>query len=237
MTKVAMWAGILVLVVACGSPAEGPKQSAPAPMEVVQAQGAGDLETLRQRVTELEARLDSLAEKSEENALVLWAEALAAESLAESVAVLNGLRWTEADAIAVVQEELREAVHDCGSGHSHSASTKYAFDGEVMVGSAEGCVGRGDYQAIPVLTAFLWLDRFPGFLLPTLGRIAVEEGVWSATHEPENLRWRVTVMHESSSSSLNFYVYERTGLVEGTGPTAEEMHNDAPREPGVQPAR
>ena len=52
------------------------------------------------------------------------------------------------------------------------------------------------------------------------------EAWWSAVYEPKNPRWLVVSMTDASANgspgSLYFYVYERTGLVEGIAPTSQQ---------------
>ena len=60
----------------------------------------------------------------------------------------------------------------------------------------------------------------------------LENSEWYGVHEAENLRWRVVgvTQRADSPSYLNFYAYERTGLVEGVARTAEQIFEDALRE-------
>ncbi len=163
------FAGLMVVLMACGAPAAAESmRSAPVPMEVVQAQGKGDLETLRQRVTELEARLD-------------------------------GLRWTEVDVIAIARQKVWEDLRNCPSDTTRSG------------------LGPCDLYLADLMKGLT--PTASGFGRHSLSRLILTRGKWFAVYEPENIRWRVTVVvQDSSGYRLPFYVYERTGLVEGTGP-------------------
>ena len=120
--------------------------------------------------------------------------------------------WTEQDAIAVVQEKLNEAATYCartGSGGSSTACLRYLDD--LMKGMT---------------------TSVPAFLASTAAKAFSQDGEWSAIYEVDSLRWRVVRISQGSdgSSRVAFYAYERTGLVEGTVLTAEQLNEDHLRE-------
>ena len=148
--------------------------------------------------------------------------------VAQLEAQLDFLQWTEYEVISVVKRELEASLSACGSQHSHS-------DG--YPSTARGCVSRSQYASDPVLRAIV-IDTDTGgpsrfnTLLNIIGRGILEEGDWSAVREPDSFRWSVTGTREWADGRryVNFYVYELTGLIEGTGPTAEQIMEDALRE-------
>ena len=181
MTKVAFGLAML-LVVACGSIVAESKQSAPAPIgAVVEAQDAVDVEALRQRVAELETRLEEP-------------------------------QWTEADAIAVAQDKLSAAERNCRANKTLSCRQ---YLSSLIKGMTPGT---------------------PGPLANAAVRVLLKGGKWSAVRKDASNRWLVIVVRYFSdgSSFVPFYVYERTGLVEGTVLTTQKVHDDFPREHDVQ---
>jgi len=207
MTKVALGLGILLLV-ACGSVTAA--DAVDTPVEAV-----------------LDARVETVAQSEPvpTRAVVQAQDTADVGTLRQRVAELEArLRWTEAEAIAVVQFKLWEAVNDCGRGHSHYGSITQIPGGGVDVGRPTGCIEREAYKFKPVLRTFRFGKAFPANQVPYLGGIMLTEGEWSAVHDPDNLRWRVTVVRRYAAGPirLHFVVYERTGLVEGTDPPAQQ---------------
>jgi hypothetical protein len=114
----------------------------------------------------------------------------------ESGARLEALRWTEAEAIAVVQYRVWARVWDCDNHSRHE-------DGM-------GCYPHQDsiLQVTP-----------DGFLGPYLVKVILQRGEWSAKYEPDSYRWRIEV--EASGQDVQplvFHAYEKTGLVVGVVP-------------------
>ena len=144
--------------------------------------------------------------------------------VAQLEARLEFLQWTEYEVISVVKRELEASLSACGSQHSHSDGYR---------STVQGCVSQSQYASDPVLRAIV-IDTDtggPGYfntLLNIIGRGILEEGDWSAVREPDSFRWSVTGTREWADGRryVNFYVYERTGLVDGIARTAEQIMED-----------
>ena len=133
------------------------------------------------------------------------------QRVAELESHLDALSWTEEEAIAVVKHVFEGKLEACGLQHSHTF-LDYGITKEIT--QAEGCV-PGYFQT-PVLRAFQSWSIIPR-QAPGLGGVMIAVGEWSAIYDSEDIRWRVTVIHQFTDRpvSLAFYVYENTGLVVG----------------------
>ena len=121
--------------------------------------------------------------------------------------------WTEQDAIAVVEDALKEEMQECGSRHRHQLDS---FEGK-YVGAAEDCFFITDGSAMQAFSG--WGDLVRRVMI----RSMLERSDWSVIYEPENKRWHVTgerqfEIPDLTTVTISFYVYERTGLVEGIEP-------------------
>ena len=101
------------------------------------------------------------------------------------------LRWTETDAIEVVREILSVASIACRTNNT----TCRQYISNLLRGGHEG--------TLP-------------FLLPTATGMCLKRSEWSAVRESLRSRWLVTSANPSADGThyQDFYVYERTGLVE-----------------------
>ena len=109
-------------------------------------------------------------------------------------------RWTEVDVIAIVRDKLAEDIRSCRTDSALRCGNDL-FGLMLLTRAPPG---------IPTSTTATWFI----------------EAWWSAVYEPKNLRWLVVSMTDASANgspgSLYFYVYERTGLVEGIAPTSQQ---------------
>jgi hypothetical protein len=115
----------------------------------------------------------------------------------ELEARLEALRWTEEEAIAVVQREIKDKLVACES-----------------VGlDLNECYFRED----PVL----WATP-GGFTIYVVKAMLQEDNwdKWSAKYEPDFYRWRVEASMQDVQP-LVFHAYEKTGLVVGVAPEAD----------------
>lgn len=106
-----------------------------------------------------------------------------------------GPSWTGQDAIDVVQQELIKATERACTLRAGTTSCSRARKDSILA----------------------------GFLLNQFGYVGVfrliENGVWTATYEPESFRW--LVQGETSYGGLpdrhKFHAYEKTGIVKVAG--------------------
>jgi hypothetical protein len=80
-----------------------------------------------------------------------------------------------------------------------------------LLGSLTSCYPDGCPASDPVLAALNCLN-VPSDLKASLGSVLIENGTWSATPQDEDGTWLVEVRWYESS--VSFYTYEKTGLVE-----------------------
>ena len=124
------------------------------------------------------------------------------QRVADLEARLDSLRWTEADVIAIARQKVWEDLRNCPSDTTRSG------------------LGPCDLYLADLMKGLT--PTASAFGRHSLSRVILTRGKWFAVYEPENIRWRVTVVvQDSSGYRLPFYVYERTGLVEGTGPARQ----------------
>jgi hypothetical protein len=129
---------------------------------------------------------------------------------ADLEARLDDLRWTEAEAIAVVQAKVRERLAVCDA-QSHN-------DREGLLGTRTFGPGVGVcyFREDPVM----WATP-EGFLGRSLVKVMLEhqyQDRWSAKYEPDSYRWRVEASGQDVQP-LVFHAYEKTGLVVGVPST------------------
>ena len=125
-----------------------------------------------------------------------------AQRIDELEARLDALRWTEQDAIAVVQSKLRERLVACsGEGGCTSPGSPRTFE-------SDGSRTDPALKAVPSPSGIGW---------NIIGRFALDQGEWAAIREPSALRWRVesVIRFPDTVVQIGFYAYEKTGLVEG----------------------
>ena len=120
-------------------------------------------------------------------------------------AQLQELRWTEQDAIAVVQFKLRD--------HLQNSSDPLL---KTLITVRDRLQNGSD----TLLRTMSIAQRFRR----AIGLRALEQGEWSAVHEPIAFRWRVESALPWDGTQflqIGFYAYEKTGLVEGI-PTPQQ---------------
>jgi len=204
---------LLLLTIACGAGAQGeePKRDHPFAAQgtevLLSTPTAPPILPNQGNLTEEEfQRLFGSSKPTDHSQVALL------QRVKELEAQLNALRWTEQDAILVVQHKLYERMMACG-GYPHVHGLPWELENIVgplnaFTESDEGgCWSAQD----PVLKAFSGAIAIG---IPTFAKDALYEGQWSAVYQPTDITWRV----ESTVGKLptyTFYAYERTGLVVG----------------------
>ena len=122
--------------------------------------------------------------------------------------------WTEQDAIAVVEDALKEEMQECGSRHTHQLDLGDSF---YPIGSARDCFFIREGSA---MEAF---GRLGDLVKRSMIRSMLEQSDWSVSYEPEQHRWHVTgerqyEIPDLTTVTISFYAYERTSIVEGIKP-------------------
>ena len=130
-----------------------------------------------------------------------------AQRIDELEAKLDALRWTEQDAIAVVQSKLRERLAACQAHRSR--------DNDGLLPSTDAVCSED-----PVLKAFGSGAAAPGLrvnFITAIAKTLLEHGKWTAVSDPNSSRWLVQVVSlpEDGLPAQKFYAHEKTGLVEG----------------------
>ena len=187
----------LLLLLGCNSAAQAQPEpsstrhaTSQAEMATQPAQAVVELKAM-ERIDQLEARVTELETKMDS----IVTEVSVSPEL---VARLNALHWTEQDAIAVVQYQLAASLVHCSDPQGYPlGSCSTTFD--------------------PVYRALSNPSVPPLWRHFVAKNITQGAGQWSAVYEPSFLRWRVvaTLVMQEVTPRVVFYVYERTGLVEG----------------------
>lgn len=130
---------------------------------------------------------------------------------------LDEMRWTEKEAIAVVQHRFWERVRDCRS-HSHSDIHRHEYGAvfDTFGSFSGGCQRSSD----PVLKGFSG-SALSSYTSAGGARALMNDGAWAATYQDGPQRWFVVVNHSDHSTA--FYAYEKTGLVMGGVPIPLEQ--------------
>jgi hypothetical protein len=139
----------------------------------------------------------------------------------ELEARLEGLRWTEEEAIAVVQREISDRLVACQE-HSHDVQDGRGTFGMRVDGLGTGESGGCAYHEDIVLrgTGFR-TTNFGINLGGSITEVLLESpGSWTAVYESRFHRWRVEAL-APDIPTMSFHVYERTGLVVGVAPTGQ----------------
>jgi len=121
-------------------------------------------------------------------------QAREARGLPPLTPTLEALRWTEEDAIAVVQFRVQERLAAC--------------DAQDLRGIFPSAVGARCFSEDPVMWATV------GFSSPSLVKVMIQHGELSARYEPDSYRWRIEASGQDVQP-LVFHAYEKTGLVVG----------------------
>jgi hypothetical protein len=141
--------------------------------------------------------------------------------VSELEARLEGLRWTEEEAIAVVQREISDRLVACEE-HSHDVQDGRGTFGMRVDGLGTGESGGCAYHEDIVLrgTGFR-TTNFGINLGGSITEVLLESpGSWTAVYESRFHRWRVEAL-APDIPTMSFHVYERTGLVVGVAPTGQ----------------